>query len=184
MPVSARLPTSPPQPAVAASAIHEENPGELVVRCFSERTNTSPVNPRLGFASVGFTRFQGDWLGVVITPQCIDLMLLPGGGSLWGDVPPGQRRYIDLPHQTVAFVATEDPQIGPYQHAAVVADASSLTDMVTAVRLAEQVMAGICGTDSSPALVLTAADRDAGAVPGLPATTSRRAFFRRLAGKR
>ena len=122
----------------AACAVHEANPGELAVRCFSARRDESALNPHLGFACVGFTRVHGDWLGVVITPQFV--VLLPGGGSLWGDIPAGQRRYVDLSHATLAFVAAEDPCLGPYQHAALVSEISALPDMAAAIRLAEQFM--------------------------------------------
>jgi [NiFe] hydrogenase assembly HybE family chaperone len=163
---------------------HEENPGELVTRCFRERTEPGPVNSLLICTSVGFSRYKGDWLGVVITPWCMDLVLLPGGGSLWGDIPAGQRRYVELPHGAVAFTALEDPQLGPYQHAPLVATVASLPDMAAAIRVANQVMRGICG-DEIPAVVPPSDLPDASAdSTGGPETPSRRGFLRRLAGKR
>lgn len=173
-----------PHLVAAACAVHEENPGELAVRCFSARRDESGLNPHLGFACVGFTRVHGDWLGVVITPQFVDIVLLPGGGSLWGDIPAGQRRYVDLSHATLAFVAAEDPCLGPYQHAALVSELSALPDMAAAIRLAEQFMSGICGADFRPARVSTAGPGAGVTLPDVPVPTSRRAFFRRLAGKR
>jgi [NiFe] hydrogenase assembly HybE family chaperone len=173
-----------PHLVAAACAVHEENPGELAVRCFSARRDEPALNPRLGFACVGFARVQGDWLGVVITPQCVDLVLLPGGGSLWGDIPAGQRRYVELSHATLAFVAAADPCLGSYQHAALVSEISTLPDMAAAIRLAEQFMTGICGADFCPAVVSTAGPEAGATAPGVPAPTSRRDFFRRLAGKR
>ena len=167
-----------------STPIHEEDPGELIARCFRERTEPLPVNPRLNCASVGFTRYKGDWLGVVITPWFMDLVLLSGGGILWGDIPAGQRRYIELAHGAVAFTAAEENCLGAYQHAPLVSTVASLPDMAAAIRLANQVMREICG-DEIPAVVPPSdlPDASADSTDG-PETPSRRGFLRRLAGKR
>ena len=164
--------------------IHEEDPGELIARCFRERTEPVPVNPRLNCASIGFTRCKGDWLGVVITPWFMDLVLLPGGGILWGDIPAGQRRYIELAQGAVAFTAAEEPCLGAYQHAPLVSTVASLPDMAAAITLANQVMLEICGdgiVDVAPPTDQPEASADS---KRNPETSSRRGFLRRLAGKR
>ena len=73
------------------------------------------VNAELAVEVIGFTRQQGDWLGVVVTPWFINLFLVAGGGDLWGDIPAGERRYINLPCGALQFPADNDPDIGPYQ---------------------------------------------------------------------
>ena len=163
--------------------LHEENPGELVARCFAERTERAPLNPLLDCRSIGFVRCRGDWLGVMITPWFMDLMLLPGGGNLWGDIPAGQRRYVELPRGTVAFAAAELPNLGAYQHAPVVATVVSLPDMAAAITLANRIMLGLCGgemVDVAPRVGRP--EMRADSVGGV-ATLSRRGFLRRLAGK-
>ena len=154
------------------------------MRCFRERTEAAgPVNHLLNCASIGFARCQGDWLGVVITPWFMDLVLLPGGGNLWGDIPAGQRRYVDLPQGTVAFTAAEEACLGAYQHASLVATVASLPDMAAAVALANQVMFGIRGDAIHDVAPPTARpDPGAGSIEG-PGVPSRRGFLRRLAGK-
>lgn len=166
------------------SPVHEEDPGELIARCFRERAELLPVNPRLNCASVGFTRYKGDWLGVVITPWFMDLVLLPGGGILWGDIPAGQRRYIELAQGAVAFTAAEEPCLGAYQHAPLVLTVASLPDMAAAITLANHVMLEICGdriVDVAPPTELPEASADS---KTKPEASSRRGFLRRLAGKR
>ena len=168
---------------VAGVALHIDNPASLLERCFAEHRNQPAVNPSLTCHAVAFSRYRGDWLGVLITPWFMDLFLLPGGGDLWGDIPAGQRRYVELPGGTVPFTAADDPMIGPYQHSPLVAPVSTLPDMAAALKLAHEVMRGICGEASPPATAtanpeaqpVVAADRE---------TNSRRGFLRRLAGKR
>jgi len=167
----------------AVSGLHSDNPASLLERCFGERRDRPAVNPLLTCRAVGFSHYRGDWLGVLITPWFVDLYLLPGGGSLWGDIPAGQRRYVELPQGTVPFTAADDPKIGPYQYSPLVAPVSTLPDMAAAVKLAHEVMRGISGEVSSPAMATGTAEERL-MKSANPEINSRRGFFRRLAGKR
>ena len=166
----------------AVSGLHIDNPASLLERCFGERRDQPAVNPLLTCCAVGFFCYRGDWLGVLITPWFMDLFLLPGGGSLWGGIPAGQRRYVELPQGAVPFTAADDPKIGLYQYSPLVAPVSTLPDMTAAVKLAQEVMRGISGEISSPVMASEIpVERLAKAAN--PEINSRRGFFRRLAGK-
>ena len=167
----------------AALGLHINNPASLLERCFGERRDQPAVNPLLTCCAVGFFCYRGDWLGVLITPWFMDLFLLPGGGSLWGNIPAGQRRYVELPQGAVPFTAADDPKIGLYQYSPLVAPVSTLPDMTAAVKLAQEVMRGISGELSPPATA-TGASEERMVMAGNPEINSRRGFFRRLAGKR
>ena len=174
----------PGAPPAKHPILHTENPEILVARCLGANTGQIPVNPRLKCSSVGFCRYRGDWLGIVITPWLMDLVLLPGGGELWGDIPPGQRRYVDLPQGTVAFSTAECPELGSYQHSPLLASVATLPDMATAISLANEVMAGIWIAGRAPETPLPTEPEPGEALPDTPDVPSRRGFFRRLAGKR
>lgn len=165
------------------AGLHIDNPASLLERCFIEHRDQPAVNPLLTCRAVGFSHYRGDWLGVLITPWFVDLFLLPGGGSLWGDIPAGQRRYVELPQGTVPFIAADDPKIGPYQYSPLVAPASAVPDMAAAMKLAHEVMRGISGEVSSPA-TSTDTTEERLMKSANPEINSRRGFFRRLAGKR
>jgi [NiFe] hydrogenase assembly HybE family chaperone len=137
----------------------------------------------LSCRALGFARHRGDWLGVVITQWFVDLYLLPGGGELWGDIPSGQRRYVELPRGTVPFTAADDPQIGPYQYSPLISPVSALPDMAAAMKLANDVLSGIFGELAQP-LPVSPAQQGASDQGGNPQLASRRGFLRRLAGKR
>ena len=166
-----------------AVMVHIENPASLLERHFTDLGDRPAENPLLICCAVGFGRYQGDWLGVMITPWFMDLFLLPGGGSLWGDIPAGQRRYVDLPQGTVPFVAADDPKIASYQYSRLVAPVSTLPDMAAALSMAQGVMRGITGEPSLPTSVSPMAEERPVTVAA-PEVNSRRGFFRRLAGKR
>ncbi len=136
------------------------------------------INAALGVEAIGFARYEGDWLGVVITPWFLNLLLVSGGGQLWGDIPAGERRYLSLPCGTLQFIADDDPDIGPYQYCPLIAPVSNLADMATARQVAADALQTVFGPPadaSAPAAPLLAEDKPA---------VSRRGFFRRLAGKR
>lgn len=179
--VSRAKPDAPPP---KRPILHTENPGGLVEHCLCAGTGEIPVNPRLKCTIVSFCRHRGDWLGVVITPWLMDLMLLPGGGELWGDIPPGQRRYVELPQGTVAFSAAESPELGSYQHAPLVASVATLPNMSAAIGLANQFMAEICIAGRPPETPSPTLREPGEALPDMPEVPSRRGFFHRLAGKR
>lgn len=167
----------------AGVGLHIDNPASLLERCFAERRDQPAVNPLLTCRAVAFSRYRGDWLGVLITPWFMDIFLLPGGGDLWGDIPAGQRRYVELPQGTVPFLAADEPMIGPYQHSPLVAPVSALPDMAAALTLAHEVMRGISGEVSPRAVASTNPEAQRVSAAN-PEANSRRGFLRRLAGKR
>jgi [NiFe] hydrogenase assembly HybE family chaperone len=131
-----------------------------------------PENARLSVEVLGFVRYRGDWLGAVITPVFVRLLLLPAGGELWGEIPPGQRRYVDVHGATLAFLAEPDAGFGAWQWADLCAGVADLPDMATARRVAQD------------GLQLATGLAEAGTPPTPTPDVSRRGFFRRLAGQR
>jgi [NiFe] hydrogenase assembly HybE family chaperone len=169
-------------PPVRAAVPRSEDPAAFLEahyrRIWTERMHDLPfVNPALAVAAPEFRRCGGDWLGVVITPWFINLMLVAGGGRLWGDIPAGERRYVELPCGTLQFIADDDPDIGPYQYCPLIAPASAVPDMAAALKAAAEAMETVF---SPPPEAVPAPD--AGDAPE-PAPVSRRAFFRRIAGR-
>ncbi len=136
------------------------------------------VNAKLAVEATGFQRCEGDWLGVVITPWFLNLVLISGGGQLWGDIPAGERRYLNLPCGTMQFIADDDPDIGPYQYCPLIAPVDSLPDMTTARFVAADAIKTVF---SAPQVAAEAAPEP---TVEQKKDVSRRGFLRRLAGKR
>lgn len=168
--------------AAAASTINADNPGSALELFFAGQRDRPPVNGSLSCHAVGFARYRGDWLGVLITPWFVDLFLLPGGGELWGDIPSGQRRYVELPGGTVPFTAADEAQIGAYQYSPLISPVSVLPDMAAALKLANEALSGIFGDLAGPVAVNSVPQSRN--LEGGPEVNSRRNFLRRLAGKR
>ena len=118
---------------------------------------------------------QGDCLFAVAYPDRAELILMPSGGSLWGDIPVGLKRYVTLADQAWFFVAFEDAQVGPYQ-ACMLAEAADGVSGLDVARTVCLDAAQLLGFASAPAQM---AQSEAPAAP-----VSRRGFLRALTGRR
>jgi len=180
------------QPALAPPPIRpaqawEAEPGALLEAHYRHlwmtRMHDMPfVNPALGVEAVGFRRHDGDWLGVMITPWFLNLFLIYGGGALWGDIPAGERRYLNLPRGTLQFLADDDPDLGPYQYCPLIAPVSVLPDMATACQAALEALATVLAPP--PEMPADPAAKSPGAVDEKPKPVSRRGFLSTLVGRR
>lgn len=72
------------------------------------------LNPRLAVEAVGLRRWQDHWLGVLITPWFMNILLLPGGGR-WPSTAPGTQRDWIFPSGAYTFIAGFEPAVGEYQ---------------------------------------------------------------------
>lgn len=132
---------------------------------------------RAGFAAgevVGWLLVQGDWIAAVAHADCACLMLLPAGGSLWGDIPLGQKRFVTLVDQSWAFVAGEDAELGAYQRCHLAEAADGVSDIAVAREVAFDALKLLGYRPELPAMAEEA--------PRPP--VSRRGFLRALTGRR
>ena len=68
--------------------VHHDNPAPRVLAYYRRFQQQLAAQGNSGHAGIsvdiaGFRRYQGDWVGAVVTPWFIHLLLLPGGGELW-----------------------------------------------------------------------------------------------------
>jgi len=135
------------------------------------------LNPVLRVQATGFQQHRGDWLGALVTPWWAGLVLVPGGGELWQDIPSGQRRLIDLPAGPQPFIADVNegtPILPILQYSPLFAPPSQFSDQSSAIAAVQDALAAALLPPP------TLSPEEAKAKPAAP---SRRAFFRKLAGK-
>lgn len=123
------------------------------------------LNPRLHVEAVGFREWEGQWMGVLVTPWSINLVLLPGSGA-WPRLPAGAERFVDLPAGRFRFHAAFDATLGEYHACSLFSPALEFADHEAARATAEA--------------ALRAIHDPAGARQGAPNAggLSRRAFLR------
>ena len=133
-----RRPARTPAPARRAEA-WVNSPAPAVELWFqhllAERMRGLPfLNPALSVQTIDFQRIDGDWLGGLATPWSVQLMLVPGGGSLWVDTSPGERSMVALPVGRLAFIADEgDRGLPAFQYLPLVNATAALAGEPTAI---------------------------------------------------
>jgi [NiFe] hydrogenase assembly HybE family chaperone len=73
------------------------------------------VNEALRVEAVGFRRWEGRWLGVLITPWFMSLVLLPDESGRWDSVPVRETRRYAFPAGEFEFIGGFEPSFGEYQ---------------------------------------------------------------------
>lgn len=158
----------------------QENPAGALQRHFEmvarERMGGLDfLNPAVDVAVAGIERVAGDWLAALVTPWCIQFVLLPGGGSLWEDSAAGLRRRVTLPAGELVFLGEAGEAVLPaFQYCPLVAPLGDIADTEAAVAVARDALAAVLTSPGpSPVVESTSAEYSENR-PSL----SRRAFLR------
>lgn len=141
-----------------------------------ERMRDVPiVNPALAVEAVGLREWQGHWLGALVTPWFINLVVLPGSGT-WHAVPDRDSVWYAFPSGRFEFIAGSEPGLGPYHACSLFSPVQEFGDHETARETARVALESLF----DPALLGEAPARDE--PDGKP--LSRRDFLRGAAATR
>lgn len=110
--------------------------------CFNailtERMAGMPIlNNTLRVQAVGFHQRDGHWMGVVITPWLMSLMMLPAAPAEWDELELGAKRSIPFPARDYEFVVNEFDGIGRCLTHALYSPMFDFTDQDSAAAMAE-----------------------------------------------
>lgn len=153
--------------------VHAGNPTPQVEAAFrrieTERMAGLPFcNPALRVEAIGFDLHDGHWLGVLVTPWAMSLLLVPGAEEGWVNAPEGRRLMIDFPAGSFAFLGGFEDEIGEYLSCPLIASMAQFADQETARLAAQGSLAALMhGPEAGPV-----ADR-----PQSPQSPARRRFF-------
>jgi [NiFe] hydrogenase assembly HybE family chaperone len=100
--------------------IHDASPADAVEAAFfriqrDQMSDVPILNPALSVEAIDFQRWQGHWLGIVVTPWCMSMLLVPGGSENWVSVGENKRRFVRFPAGDFAFLGSEEVELGEYQ---------------------------------------------------------------------
>ncbi|WP_213989400.1 hydrogenase-2 assembly chaperone [Sodalis sp. dw_96] len=90
----------------------EQNPQPLLERLFSgiaaREMRTLPFyRPQIPIRACDFQLFEQQWIGALLTPWMLSLLVLPGPGQLWPRRSAGTRLALALPCGNVGFTLGE-----------------------------------------------------------------------------
>jgi [NiFe] hydrogenase assembly HybE family chaperone len=143
--------------------IHSEDPAPLLEAAFRRilaqtMADVPIINPALHVEAVGFGRWQDHWLGIVITPWFMNLVLVPGAAETWQSVAPGLRLFRKFPSGDFAFLGSEEPEVGEFQSCSLFSPMAQFADQAGAREVA---LAALEALQSDPAAVPPAPGKEA-----------------------
>lgn len=97
------------------------------------------VNPSLDVAAIGFCEYENNWLGVMITPWFLNLMLLPGDGEDWSSLQTGETQLHSFPSGRYQFITGYEASIGHYQSCSLFSPMFEFADQQAAIETAEAI---------------------------------------------
>ena len=95
------------------------------------------VNPALAVEAVGFAPWQGHWLGVMLTPWFMNLVLAPRDAAAWRSLPQGEKRCYRFPAGDFDFIGARDELAGDYQLCSLFSPVLQFDDQPTARMVAQ-----------------------------------------------
>ncbi|HVN35847.1 MAG TPA: [NiFe]-hydrogenase assembly chaperone HybE [Casimicrobiaceae bacterium] len=101
--VDSPLPDPSPRLEAAFRAVHAERMQGLAF-----------VNAAIGVEAIGFAPWRHYWLGVMLTPWSMNLLLAPRDASAWKPLPPGEKRRYAFPAGPFDFISAREGATGDY----------------------------------------------------------------------
>ncbi|OVZ93221.1 hydrogenase [Yersinia frederiksenii] len=150
---------------------HAQNPAELLEQVFSqiaadEMCKLPFYREHIPLRACGFQLFEQQWIGALLTPWMLSLVVLPGPQQSWQRRIVGERLMLALPCGTIGFTVSEIAGCGQYLSRSLMSPLDTALGAEQAVQLAEQ--------SARMALSLPVVDADA------PANPRRRALFSKV----
>ena len=106
--IDAGLPLDRPSPAAALERAFEH------IR--RQRMQGMPMlNEALDVEAVGFRPWREHWLGVLITPWFMNVVLMPRVSAAWQAIGERETRHHVFPGGVFEFIGAREPTLGDYQ---------------------------------------------------------------------
>lgn len=156
---------------------HTDNPAGLLRDAFEALYRTGaeglpPSNPALCVDVVGWRNWSGEWLGIVVTPGSMLLMILPGGGGRFRPLAGEERQRWALPSGEYEFSGGIDETLGAYQSCPLYTSMEGFDTQAVALEVARTVMDNLMLPRAAPP-----SSAPASAADEPPRPLSRRAFL-------
>jgi [NiFe] hydrogenase assembly HybE family chaperone len=135
--------------------IHDVSPADAVEEAFfriqQEQMADIPIlNPALSVEAIDFQRWQGHWLGIIVTPWCMSMLLVPGSAENWVSTGENQRRFVRFPAGDFAFLGSEEVELGEYQSCPLFSPMSKFSTQSEATMTARASMIALLTSPQQP----------------------------------
>ncbi len=106
------------------------------------------LNPALRVDAVDFRPWQEFWLGVIVTPWAMNLMLLPRQPEQWPASARGERLHYVFPAGSYDFIMAHDEALGEYMMCSLFSPVQQFGDHETARQTAEFALKALFESDA------------------------------------
>jgi [NiFe] hydrogenase assembly HybE family chaperone len=100
-------------------------------------------NPALRVQVVGLREWEGRWIGVLITPWTIALVLVAGENAPLDVLAPEQKTIWELPSGKYTFMGLNEPGLGTCQICSLISPIPNVRSHGEAVNIAWELIAGL-----------------------------------------
>jgi [NiFe] hydrogenase assembly HybE family chaperone len=108
------------------------------------------VNPAIRVEAVGFAPWGEHWLGVMVTPWCMNLVLAPRNAAAWQPLAEGAKREYRFPAGGYEFVGACDEIAGDYLACSLFSPMHDFADHETARFVAATARAALLDAGNAP----------------------------------
>lgn len=108
------------------------------------------LNAALRVEAVGFREWDGQWLGALVTPWSLNLVLLPGRGR-WTTLAAGAERFVAFPAGRFRFIAGHEASLGESHSCSLFSPVLEFADHEAAHLTAQAALAGLFDAAHAPA---------------------------------
>ena len=124
------------------------------------------VNERLAVEAIGFAPWKAHWLGVMLTPWFMNLVIAPRDLSQWRPLPVGEKRRFSFPAGDYDFISAREDEVGEFFICSLFSPVTEFDDQATARFVAEHALAALLdpATDERTATDVEALPAPAAAV--------------------
>jgi [NiFe] hydrogenase assembly HybE family chaperone len=123
--------------AAAFQRVHREHMAGLPI-----------LHPGLSVAVIGARPWRQDWLGMLLTPWCMNLLIVPDPESTFVFGPVGSKQLIEFPAGVFEFIASEEAGLGAFAACSMFSPMQAFADQAAAVATAEAVMVALFEPES------------------------------------
>lgn len=147
---------------------YTENPAQIVEAAFNQvaeqsMSGLSFIHPDMPVKACNFQLFENQWLGAVITPWMLSIVILPGPDQVWDRRTLSDRIGLKFPYGNLSFIVSELEGLGQYLSSSLMSPLDKNLTVDQGIKLAED----------SLRMLLSLPVRDAES----PSNLSRRSLF-------
>lgn len=130
---------------------YPENPSTVVEQAFKKIAQTQDMmelpfyHKGIQTKTFSFQEFEEQWIGVLLTPWLLSVVIFPGANQVWPQREIGDKLGLSFPRGDVTFVVSEIEGLGQYLSCSLMSPLDRLVHQIVYEQLAEDSLKELLG---------------------------------------